>query len=295
VQRGRCAREAAGATLGDDVTKTRRAGFPVWWSGVGPRLGRLAALVALACVVLPATLAGAENCPSGGGEPCDARYRPVCARWDTGVRCVQAPCPSSESRLYTNACLACRDERVLGFEAGECAERPEPEVGRRYRVMLEPLVRHFDGEKRRNAVADVDLEVSEPISVLRAWIRLEGDAFSGSAEGTDPDEGVMEIPVEVQIAVEDAFDDGAASAARPVARLGPFEGFFKAEARLAPLADRYSGNPWAAFTDGKARVQLSLSGSCPGSCRYRERAGVDVRDAELVIDVLAESDLQGEH
>ena len=269
----------------------QRACFRTRVSLAGTSLGSLLVVAALACVACHPTIAQAEECPSSEAEPCDARYRPVCARWDTGIRCVRAPCPSIESRLYTNSCFACRDEQVRGFEAGECPERPEPEVGKRYRVTLDSLVRRFNNKNERIGVAEVDLDVSEPISVLQAWIRLEGDAFPGSAELTDPDEGVVEIPVQVQVAVEDAFDDGASSIARPVARLGPFEGVFKAEGRLSPLTPGYRGNPWSPFADGKAQLQLSFTGSCPGSCLFREAAAIDVRHAELVIDVLRESDV----
>ena len=275
-----------------DEMAMRRVCFPTRARLPGPRLGWLLVAAGLAYMAVHPSLARAEECPPSEIEPCDARYRPVCARWDTGIRCVRAPCPSIEARLYTNACLACRDEQVRGFEAGECAERPEPEVGRRYRITLDPLVRQFSNKNQRTGVADVNLEVGEPISVLQAWIRLEGDAFPGSAELTDPDEGIVEIPVEIQIAVEDAFDDGVVSVARPVARVGPFDGYFKAEGRLAPLAPGHSGNPWSALTDGKAQLQLSLTGSCPGSCLFREGALVEVRHAELVIDVLAESDVR---
>lgn len=237
------------------------------------------------------TLAYAEDCPASTAEPCSTRYRPVCARWDTGIRCVRAPCPSIESRLYTNACLACRDDRVRGFESGECPERSEPEVGRRYEIALDPFVRRFDNQSRRSALADVDLEVGEPVSVLQAWIRLEGDAFPGSAELTDPGQGVAEVPMELRVAVEEDFDEGVISVGRPVALLGPFDGFFKAEARLGPQTPRYSGDPWAALSDGRAQLQLSFAEECPASCLLLRGAVIEVRRAVLVIDVLAGSDV----
>ena len=234
----------------------------------------------------------AEECRSIDFDRCDARYDPVCARWDTGIRCIQAPCPSSEPRLYTNACLACRDERVQGFRHGECAERPGPRVGRRYRVQLDQLVGRRTQNDRRGDVVDVDLEVSEPISVVRAWIWIEGEAYPGSAESLEPSEGVVEMPVKLQVAVQDSFGGAVFSVARPVARLGPFDGPFKAEGVLGPASPHHTGSTWATLADGRAQIELAFSGSCPDAgCRFIEDAVIDIRRAELVVDAMRESDL----
>lgn len=56
---------------------------------------------------------------------CTREYLPVCATRDTGVRCITAPCPSSEEKTYGNACSACADEKVLGHRPGACAQEPE--------------------------------------------------------------------------------------------------------------------------------------------------------------------------
>jgi hypothetical protein len=232
-----------------------------------------------------------EQCLSIDLDRCDARYDPVCALRDTGIGCVRAPCPSAESRLYTNACLACRDDRVHSFRRGECAERPEPEIGRRYRFELEPLVgRHT--QKDRGMVVDVDLGVSEPISVVRAWIWMEGEAYPGSAESLDPSEAVVPMPVELQIALQDSFGSGVFSVARPVARLGPFEGPFKAEGVLAPASPHHDGSTWSMLSDGRAQLELAFSSTCPDAgCRYVADAVVRIRRAELVVDALLEGDL----
>ena len=234
----------------------------------------------------------AETCRFLDLDQCDARYDPVCAQWDTGIRCVQAPCPSSESRLYTNACLACQDERVHGFRDGECPERPEPEVGRRYRANLDQLVGRHTQKDRSGNVVNVDLDVSEPISVVRAWIWIEGEAYPGSAESLDPSEGVVEMPVKVQVAVQDSFGIGVFSLARPVARLGPFDGPFKAEGTLGSMSPKHTGSTWSMLADGRAQLELAFSSLCPDAgCRYLEDAVIDVRRAELVVDAIRERDL----
>ena len=234
----------------------------------------------------------AETCRSLNLDQCDARYSPVCAQWDTGIRCVQAPCPSSESRLYTNACLACRDERVQDFRDGECPERPEPEVGRRYRVELDQLVGRHTQKDRRGSVVDVDLDISEPISVVRAWIWIEGEAHPGSAESLDPSEGVVEMCVNFQVAVQDSFGSGVSSVARPVARLGPFDGPFKAEGPLGPASPNLTRSTWLMLADGRAQLELAFTSLCPDAgCRYLEDAVINIRRAELVVDATRESDL----
>ena len=60
------------------------------------------------------------ECTEPRSEMCTRDWRPVCARRDTGVRCVTTPCPSWETRTYGNACSACADPAVHGFWPGEC-------------------------------------------------------------------------------------------------------------------------------------------------------------------------------
>jgi len=257
------------------------------------RISALTLAVLLSTTHLPIATseARAAECHSVDTEQCDARYDPVCAIWDTGIRCVVAPCPAFESRLYTNACLACRDERVQDFSYGECPERPEPELGRRYRVELDDLAGRRTQKDGGGNVVDVDLEVSEPISVVRAWIWIEGEASPGSAESLEPGAGVIEMPVKVQVALEDSLGSGVSSIARPVARLGPFDGRFKAEGPLGPMSTRHSGSTWSMLSDGRTRLQLSFTNVCPGGCRYLEDAVIDIRRAELVVDAVPQSEL----
>jgi hypothetical protein len=66
-----------------------------------------------------------KQCPDDRPQMCTREYLPVCATRDTGVRCVTAPCPSSEQKTYGNACTACADEKVFGYTAEACASEPE--------------------------------------------------------------------------------------------------------------------------------------------------------------------------
>lgn len=51
---------------------------------------------------------------------CTMEYNPVCATRDTGIRCITAPCPSSERKTYSTACTACADPKVSGWTKGAC-------------------------------------------------------------------------------------------------------------------------------------------------------------------------------
>jgi hypothetical protein len=55
-------------------------------------------------------------------EICTREYRPVCARVDTGKRCVTTPCDSSVEETRPTGCTACADPKVLGYRPGACAD-----------------------------------------------------------------------------------------------------------------------------------------------------------------------------
>jgi hypothetical protein len=59
-------------------------------------------------------------CAEPRPEACTAQYDPVCATRDTGVRCITAPCPSTELKTMGNACSACSDPKVISYVKGEC-------------------------------------------------------------------------------------------------------------------------------------------------------------------------------
>lgn len=65
------------------------------------------------------------SCPEQRSPICTREYLPVCATRDTGIRCITAPCPSSEEKTYGNACTACADVKVVGHRPGACVQEPE--------------------------------------------------------------------------------------------------------------------------------------------------------------------------
>lgn len=62
----------------------------------------------------------ASACPENRTQICTREYLPVCATRDTGIRCITAPCPSSEPITFGNACTACADPKVLEYRLGAC-------------------------------------------------------------------------------------------------------------------------------------------------------------------------------
>ena len=52
---------------------------------------------------------------------CTREYNPVCAKRDTGVRCIKSPCPADEYVTKPNACSACADEKVSEYRLGACS------------------------------------------------------------------------------------------------------------------------------------------------------------------------------
>lgn len=76
--------------------------------------------VAPAEAAKPAEDAKPVVCTAPRPQACTMDYRPVCATRDTGIRCVTAPCPSSEQKTYSNGCGACSDPKVSQYVPGDC-------------------------------------------------------------------------------------------------------------------------------------------------------------------------------
>ncbi len=66
------------------------------------------------------------TCESPRKTMCTREYRPVCAEVDTGIRCITAPCPSSEKKTYSTGCTACADEKVIGYFPEACDAKTAP-------------------------------------------------------------------------------------------------------------------------------------------------------------------------
>jgi len=63
-----------------------------------------------------------ENRP----QACTREYRPVCAEVDNGIRCIKAPCPSTDKKEFANGCTACADAKTQGYWPIACAELNGP-------------------------------------------------------------------------------------------------------------------------------------------------------------------------
>ena len=61
-----------------------------------------------------------SECKEPRSVMCTREYRPVCAKRDTGIRCVTTPCPSTDTVTKSNACTACADPKVYGYTMGAC-------------------------------------------------------------------------------------------------------------------------------------------------------------------------------
>lgn len=59
-------------------------------------------------------------------DACIEIINEVCARVDTGVRCVTTPCPQAKQVTFANSCFACMNESVIGYEPGPCESPDEP-------------------------------------------------------------------------------------------------------------------------------------------------------------------------
>jgi hypothetical protein len=59
-------------------------------------------------------------------QGCTKELRPVCGHVDTGVRCVQPPCPSAEPRTFSNPCMACVEPKTVGYFPMSCEEINKP-------------------------------------------------------------------------------------------------------------------------------------------------------------------------
>jgi hypothetical protein len=60
--------------------------------------------------------------PANRPQACTREYRPVCGEVDTGVRCVKAPCPSTQQKTFGNACTACSEAKTTGYWPVACEE-----------------------------------------------------------------------------------------------------------------------------------------------------------------------------
>lgn len=65
---------------------------------------------------------GMTECQAPRPDICYQLYQPVCAVVRNLDACADGECISTERLTFSNDCMACSDERVLGFEAGDCKQ-----------------------------------------------------------------------------------------------------------------------------------------------------------------------------
>jgi hypothetical protein len=51
---------------------------------------------------------------------CTREFMPVCATKDNGIRCITAPCPSTNKVTYASGCTGCADPAVYSYQLGAC-------------------------------------------------------------------------------------------------------------------------------------------------------------------------------
>ena len=85
---------------------------------------------AFACARMNSTRPDTANllfvCAEPRPEICTQHFDPVCARRDTGIRCVTTPCDSYELQTFPNGCSACSDLKVLDYRYPACASPQAP-------------------------------------------------------------------------------------------------------------------------------------------------------------------------
>ena len=69
---------------------------------------------------------------------CESISGPVCARVDTGMRCIRAPCDSYAKVVMEGACQACTQDRVDLVFTGRC-DAMDTEITRQQKNILKPV------------------------------------------------------------------------------------------------------------------------------------------------------------
>jgi hypothetical protein len=87
-------------------------------------LRRMACTAIFSCALTACSVSHdqvSHQCSAFEGQlGCDTVPGSVCARVDTGVRCITTPCPSYKFQPYDNACAACANDKVQEIFSGSC-------------------------------------------------------------------------------------------------------------------------------------------------------------------------------
>lgn len=83
---------------------------------------------------------------------CNKVFSPVCAAYDTGIRCVTSPCPSHIYKTYSNECEANKENSTVLFNS-PCGDlegkpirdiHPSPETGQTCITLYDPICTSYD-------------------------------------------------------------------------------------------------------------------------------------------------------
>ena len=64
-------------------------------------------------------------------KSCESIVGQVCARQDTGIRCIRAPCNSNRFVEISNACSACKNPSTDMIFTGPCSEMEDSIISER--------------------------------------------------------------------------------------------------------------------------------------------------------------------
>lgn len=80
------------------------------------------------------------RCEDEVGADCPNLYAPVCGEIDTGVRCIKAPCPTTQQQTFSNTCVANKAGANILY-SGECNDDDVPIVDvQSHQIISSPLM-----------------------------------------------------------------------------------------------------------------------------------------------------------
>ncbi len=91
------------------------------------------------------------ECKTPRPQMCTREYNPVCAKVDTGIRCIKAPCPSEEWQTFATGCTACSDSKVYGYVLGECQNTQPTEPTKPSAKLMAPKALCKTAEEKASA------------------------------------------------------------------------------------------------------------------------------------------------
>jgi hypothetical protein len=187
------------------------------------------------------------------------------------------------------------------------------QAGGEYSIDLEPLLGE-QSQLSRARVIEFDFE-REFERIESVWIELEGVSYPGVGEPQSEEERAergdrVQLDLEPQMRLADAFAAQVFDIRSPVSRFEPLEGSFRVEvpfetrslrprARPTTGANQVTGQKimiqpvdsppetdWSFLHDGVGALRVSWTqvGCGDGGCRYVEHATVDIHGARLVVE-----------